>query len=606
MFFVYRETQNAIFDVQDENARNVLNTVLLNVENEYKSLVFHRKVMIERRNAELNNIITIAFNSLEDFYESFQKGEMSEIQAKDNATRVIENLRYDNDVGYIWINDTGTPLPRMIMHPTIPELNGTILDDEKFNCALGIKKNLFQAFVEICTRKGDGYVDYLWPKPQKGGLSPEKPKLSYGRLFKPWGWILGTGVYIDDIEEEIKKRHDAILKELKQTFKKIRVANSGYMYLFNHKQEMIIHPSLEGEDFSNLVNPVTNNPILKDLIAAEKTEQQQIDYLWEKPPDFKRQFRFWKRSYVVYFEPLKWYIASSVYFDEKKISAQRLQTKLFLISAVFIGLGLLISLLLSKSLTTPLDKLMYAAKNIEKDGFSSNIFPVTGTIETKALGTIFAHLIQSLQQGLDEKEVLLKEIHHRVKNNMAVVISLLGLQARDAKEKRIKIILEDSQNRIKSMALIHESLYKSTNISEISLKEYAQSLIKTISYVMQTPKGKIETRINADNIILTADQAVPCGLILNELLTNSFKYAFSPTRANRIDITAQYTENPYGIKLVVHDNGPGLPEQTEVKEIKSLGLRIISLLVENQLEGHWNIRNDNGACFTIHWPIDKQ
>ncbi len=604
-FFVHREIQKAIFTVQDENTRNVLNTVLLNVENEHKSLLFHKEAMIERRKAELNTVITIAFNSIEDFYTSYKKGEITEAQAKENAIRVIEHLRYDNGVGYIWINDTGTPIPRMIMHPTIPELNGKILDDEKFNCALGKKKNLFQAFVEICDAKNEGYVDYLWPKPTKRGLSEEKPKLSYGRLFKEWGWILGTGMYIDDIEQEIDKRRKAILIELRQAFDKIRVANSGYMYLFNHNQEMIIHPSLEGEDFSNLINPVTGNPILEDLMAAEKTEKQQLDYLWEKPPEFTEDFRFKKRSYVVYFEPLNWYIASSVYFDEKIIVAKKLQNKVLLLSAIFIGIGLFLSLLLSENLTTPLSKLMRAAKRIESKGFSSDIIPVTGTIETKELGLIFANLIQSLQQGLKEKEVLIQEIHHRVKNNMAVIISLLGLQARTVTNTRVKDALEDSQNRIKSMALIHESLYQSSDLSEISLKDYATTLIHTLVRAMEKTKGKVETQINIDNVNLTVDQAVLCGLIFNELITNSMKYAFSGKRDNLIEVSARYTTNPDEIKLTVKDNGLGIPEGINIKENKSLGLRIISLLIENQLEGSWNIKNDNGTCFTAKWPINN-
>ena len=606
MFFVHREIQKDIFNVQDENARNLLNTVLLNVENEYKSLLFHKKTMIEKRKTELNNVINIAFNSIEDFYTSYQKGEITEIQAKKNAIRVIEKLRYDNGVGYIWINDISTPFPRMIMHPTIPELNGKILSDKKFNCALGRKKNLFQAFVEVCTTKNEGNVDYLWPKPTKNGLSEEKSKLSYGRLFKKWGWILGTGAYIDEIEQETNKRLDAILKELKQTFNKTRVANSGYMYLFNQKQEMIIHPSLEGADFSNIVNPITGNPILEDLMKAEKTKNQQLDYLWEKPPNFKNDFRFWKRSYIVYFKPFKWYIASSVYFDEKNMVAKKLQYKMLILSAIFITIGLFLSLLLSRNLTMPLSKLIQAAKSIESKGFSSDIIPITGTIETKELGEIFGRLIQSLQQGLKEKEVLLQEIHHRVKNNMAVIISLLRLQTKTSMDSRVKDALEDSQNRIKSMALIHESLHQSKYLLEISLKEYTTTLIKNMIKAMQKTTGMVETRINIDNVNLTVDQAVPCGLILNELITNSMKYAFSKNKGNKIDISAQYTTNPDEIKLVVKDNGPGFPEDIKIKGNKSLGLRIISLLVENQLEGTWDIENDNGACFTAKWPIKKK
>ncbi|MCP3922659.1 MAG: hypothetical protein GY714_08750 [Desulfobacterales bacterium] len=603
MYFVHKETRKVIFNVQDENARNILNTVLLSVENEYKSLLFHKKTMIERRNAELKNVITIAFRTIQDFHKRAKQGEFSEKVAKKYAISFIKNLRYDKGVGYIWINDTGSPYPKMIIHPTIPELNGKILNDKKFNCALGIRKNLFQAFVEICTSKDEGYVDYLWPKPTSNGLSEEKPKTSFGKLFKEWGWILGTGIYIDDIEQDIKKRHGAILKELEQTFKKIRVANSGYMYLFDHKQRMVIHPSLEGADFSNLENPVTGNPILEDLIAAEKTERKQLDYLWEKPPDHIKDFRFWKRSYVVYFEPLKWYIASSVYFDEKNKPAYELQNSLVFISAIYVGIGLLLSLVLSQSLATPLSKLMHAARNIEKKGLSSDSIPITGTIETKELGTIFTNLIKSLQYNISEKEVLLKEIHHRVKNNMAVIISLIGLQARNIKDIEVKEALKDSQSRIRSMALIHESLYQSDQLSEIHLQKYVADLVKIVITAMQI-KGKVETKIYTKDVKLTINQAVPCGLIINELITNAFKHAFTGS-LNVIDISASYIDNKKKIRLVIKDNGSGLPEDFKIDDNISLGMRIISLLVENQLEGEWHFKNDGGACFTLEWPIEE-
>lgn len=129
----------------------------------------------------------------------------------------------------------------------------------------GVKGNLFQAFVDVCVADGEGYVDYLWPKPLQEGLSAEQPKLSHVRLFKEWGWVVGTGLYIDDIENEGKKRLDAILVELRHTFSKVKVGGSGYMYLFNGDMEMLIHPSLAGADFSGLKNPVTGNPILTDL-----------------------------------------------------------------------------------------------------------------------------------------------------------------------------------------------------------------------------------------------------------------------------------------------------------------------------------------------------
>jgi len=151
----------------------------------------------------LKNYVDIAYRFIEEAEAAAARGELTTDQAKKMAMAQIEQIRYDSGVGYFWINDTGSPFPKMIMHPTLPSLNGTVLDDPKFNCAQGKKKNLFNAMVEVTAKTGEGYVDYLWPKPTKEGLTSDQPKLSYVRLHKPFGWIVGTGRYIDDIDAAV-------------------------------------------------------------------------------------------------------------------------------------------------------------------------------------------------------------------------------------------------------------------------------------------------------------------------------------------------------------------------------------------------------------------
>ena len=169
--------------------------------------------LLQGRRAGLTNLVDTTYKLLEEYEARIQKGEFSKEEGQNRAMTRLKSMRYGNN-DYFWINDDTLPYPTMIMHPLVPALDGKVLDSEKFNCATqstlgrggqivlypGGKKNLFQAMVEMCVKNGQGYVTYFWPKPTKDGPSKELyPKESYVRLYKSWGWIVGTGVYVDDI-----------------------------------------------------------------------------------------------------------------------------------------------------------------------------------------------------------------------------------------------------------------------------------------------------------------------------------------------------------------------------------------------------------------------
>ncbi len=168
-------------------------------QGERKVRLYEAELMAQKKN-ELKNYVDIAIKAIEG-------RPMSEAKA------IIKSMRY-GDSGYLWINDMGQPYPRMIMHPTIPALDNTVLDSPKFNCALGRNENLFQAFVQTCKASGEGYVDYMWPKPTAAGLTEDKPKLSYVRLYEPFGWVIGTGVYIDDIQALVSAERATIKRDI--------------------------------------------------------------------------------------------------------------------------------------------------------------------------------------------------------------------------------------------------------------------------------------------------------------------------------------------------------------------------------------------------------
>jgi len=164
---------------------------------------------------------------------------------------------------------------------------------------------------------------------------------------------------------------------------------------------------------------------------------------------------------------------------------------------------------------------------------------------------------EKIKASLEEKETLLYEVHHRVKNNLAVISSLLGIQARSINDERLEDVLKDSQNRVQSMSLIHETLYQSDNLSSINMYTYLSKIYRSLA--QNYPNGsKINLKIESENILIGAKRATPIGLIVNELITNSLKYAFPEGQKGDIMISLEQTKNQF--KLVYSDNGVGIPK----------------------------------------------
>lgn len=204
-----------------------------------------------------------------------------------------------------------------------------------------------------------------------------------------------------------------------------------------------------------------------------------------------------------------------------------------------------------------------------------------------------------IKASLAEKETLLKEVHHRVKNNMQVISSLLRMQARKIKDKDLAEILMDSQNRIKSMALVYNKLYQSENLAQINMADYTKDLITGLIRAYPVKSQRITSRVEQSNVLLGVDIAIPCGIIINELITNSIKYAFPDNRPGEITVSIRENGN-YDLELLVSDNGVGLPESfTLTANTKTLGLKLVTNLIENQLDGKIELDRSQGTTFKI-------
>jgi two-component sensor histidine kinase len=204
-----------------------------------------------------------------------------------------------------------------------------------------------------------------------------------------------------------------------------------------------------------------------------------------------------------------------------------------------------------------------------------------------------------IKASLEEKEVLLKEIHHRVKNNLQVISSLLHLQSLNIEDDTTLGVLQESRNRVGSMALVHETLYQATDLARVDFADYARSLSGYLFQSYGVDADLIRQEIKVEDVALSIDAAIPCGLILNELISNVLKHAFPSRQTGRVcvefrsDLDGWYT-------LSVGDDGIGLPEDLDFRDTDSLGFQLVNTLVD-QLGGTIELDNSRGTVFTIRF-----
>lgn len=206
-----------------------------------------------------------------------------------------------------------------------------------------------------------------------------------------------------------------------------------------------------------------------------------------------------------------------------------------------------------------------------------------------------------IEQSLKEKETLLKEIHHRVKNNLAIISGLLELQIKKVDDPSTVDILKNSQNRILSIALVHQKLYQVDTLDEVNVGDYVEELISNLQNTLQH-SGNLSINVAADDVLLNIEHAVPCSLIINEAVVNAIKHGFADKDQGSINITIK--RNPSMVQIKVEDNGCGIPDDFEFEQADSLGLTLIRILSQ-QLEGNCRFEalETEGTLFILRFPL---
>ncbi|MCU7921039.1 MAG: methyl-accepting chemotaxis protein [Candidatus Thiodiazotropha sp. (ex Epidulcina cf. delphinae)] len=370
--------RNATIAEVKQNLKDLVDVAYKTIDQNYSNLQ-DKKFLEKYYGNRLRTTIDAVESILKYYHELAKAGKMTEAEAQKQSLSIIEQIRYDGVIGYIWVNDTSRPFPKMLMHPTLPALNGQVLDDPKYNTAMGTNRNLFQAFLEVCERQGEGFVDYLWPKPSPQGLMPDVPKLSYVRHFRPWDWIIGTGIYIDDARRDI-------LNKITTDIKAMRYADgTGYFWINDNIRpypKMVMHPTIPNLDGRVLDDTRYNNAMGREqnlfeafLDVTEADREGYIDYLWPKPTPDGLTRKQPKLSFVKLHKPLGWIIGTGVYIDsvEETVARKKAQLdseinalikKISMIALIVIAISVAISFAFANTLANPIAHLTRIAENI--------------------------------------------------------------------------------------------------------------------------------------------------------------------------------------------------------------------------------------------------
>jgi PAS domain S-box-containing protein len=205
---------------------------------------------------------------------------------------------------------------------------------------------------------------------------------------------------------------------------------------------------------------------------------------------------------------------------------------------------------------------------------------------------------EALNESLKEKEVLLRELYHRTKNNMQVISSLLGLKAGMLSDESVKSILNDMGGRIRTIALVHQKLYQSKNLSRIDLGDYIKDLANLLMDSYSSLSGRVILNLDLENVNVLIDTAIPCGLVINELITNALKYAFPGNRKGEINIQLSRTKDDL-ITLIISDNGVGIPGEKDIFSSDTLGIQLLTSIVEHQLIGKITFEVKQGVSCNV-------
>ena len=384
-FIAIPKIDNTIQNIEQKSAKEVLYKVITITKNFDKDLKNFKELSIEQHKSELKNLTNTIWSIIQIKYnQSKSKEQYNEV------INLINKISYDSK-NYYFLSDYNSVL---ISHP--------YLQGKDMSTNLDIKGNLIMPpMVDIARTKSEGFYSYWWKKNKNDNKPYEK--LAFIKDFPGWNMVIGTGVYIDGIEKEIEKRKKELFKQLTRIIKTTTIGKTGYLYIFNGKGKMLIHPNgnINGKDAAKLINPTKGTYLFDDLKNASKTKSKSLYYKWDKPSD-KGNYIYNKVSVVEYIPELDWYIGSSVYLDQIKDSSYEIKQFIIILSILLLIILSIYSFIFFRNLLNPVVNLSKIATKVSQGDFSvrSNL---RRDDEVGVLSDSFNNMVQRVEKSISEE-----------------------------------------------------------------------------------------------------------------------------------------------------------------------------------------------------------
>jgi len=393
-------------------AYQVLDQVVKLVEHHAADIEAYREFAMYHHKQELRSVVSVAESYMQVVYDAYRAGELEEIAAKQQVLNYVRNFRY-NINNYIFISDYQSIL---ISHP----------DDRLHNADTSQLKDVYGTLivpplVEMARNHGEGFSSYWWRR-----LGTEKPmeKLSYIKHYPQWQWCIITGVYIDDIKAQVARRKQQLVEQLRAQMTQIKIADTGYMYIFDGNGRLIIHPNPELENsisLRHLLDPISKQPMFDLLKATAHSPEPNaaLHYVWDRPDDIGN-YRYEKISWVQYVPYFDWYIASSVYTQELHQNATSVSNRTWLVSAMILLVSLITAFILARRLEQPVIALRNGAEQVRAGNMKTHIQVHSGD-EHELLAQTFNRMVdeirvytEALEDKVRERTVQLEQANREI------------------------------------------------------------------------------------------------------------------------------------------------------------------------------------------------